>query len=87
MDERQIRNSSLLCSMSHLFEWQLGKPTVLQDLLSLGGRSTTDLNEQVMGVEATVLTDAALCLQHPRPHVSLAGAQLELLLTPVCQST
>lgn len=50
--------------MSHLFEWQLGEPSVLQDLLSLGGWSITNLNEQVMGVEAAVLTDAALCLQH-----------------------
>lgn len=66
-----------------LFEWQLGEPSVLQDLLSLGGWSITNLNEQVMGVEAAVLTDAALCLQYLRPHVSLAGAQLELLLTPV----
>lgn len=36
-----------------------------------------------MGVEAAELTDALLRLQHPRAHVCLAGAQLELLLAPI----
>lgn len=35
-----------------------------------------------MGVEAAVLTDSLLHLQHPRAHVRTAGAQLELLLAP-----
>ncbi len=40
-----------------------------------------------MGVEAAVLTDALLRLQHPRAHVRLAGAQLELLLAPMGEET
>jgi len=38
-----------------------------------------------MGVEAAVLTDALLRLQHLGAHVRLAGAQLELILAPVGQ--
>lgn len=73
--------------MSDLFEGQLGEPSVLQHVLALGGRGVTDLQEQVVGVEATVLTDALLRLQHPRAHVRLAGAQLELLLAPMGEET
>lgn len=75
--------ASLETLATNLFEWQLGEPSILQHLLALGGRGVTDLQEQVVGVEATVLTDALLRLQHPRAHVHLAGAQLELLLTPM----
>lgn len=67
----------------YLFERQLGEPSVLQQFLPLGGRGVADLQEQVVGVEAAVLTDALLRLQHLRAHVRLAGAQLELLLTPM----
>lgn len=71
--------------MSDLFERQLGEPSVLQHLLALGGRGGADLQEQVVGLEAAVLTDALLRLQHPRAHVRLAGAQLELLLAPTVE--
>lgn len=70
---------------SNLFECQLGEPSVLQQVLALGGRCTMDLKEQVVSVEAAVLTDALLHFQHLRAHVRLAGAQLEFLLTSAGQ--
>lgn len=68
-------------SVVHLFERQLGQPGVFQHLLSLGGRSVTDLQEQIVGVEAAMLTNSFLRLQDLGPHVRLARAQQELLLT------